>query len=348
MYDAFCIVELQINASNITTVNITTVKENLIGDTVELVCSSDGPLAHDEKLEWLDGRIPIRHSNLANRVLQRNVSTSVILIHNFTVENYGQYRCRCVKVNKPLFSLNEHFSRENLNNIQSFCSNQVYAINLLPVNNSLVETLEEHFVNKTARSVILKCDSGNVSVWKNGSVFKDINQYKLNITILNSQDQAKIICYNSDETLDKIYYVSIKDYPQMAFDFNRPISNNDSIVVDVERKEWPVLCIIMGTDVSSLTLFVDGIEQVSNSLDYDYLLNDEDLPRVRNCNNQSIELVTIGINKAATKRVYQSSNFSCKATSYWEADAEVHFRIIGPGEYRIRIGQMCVHGLGDP
>ena len=322
------------NSSNIT------VNQDLIGESLKLECSSNECMT-DARLEWLDGRIPIRQS-LANLVLERNGSTVSINIQNFTADNYGQYSCRCVKeysnptivpstwhaaLPEPIPQINNRISSD------PFCNNLEYIVHLLPENQSSAEIIQEHYVHKNDNVVEnLSCSSGHWRVWSAYSAPKSVYQELYNITVTTSRDQAKLICIDSNEkSVQMIYYISIEGYSQFPIGFNRPFTSGDEIAVDEASENWPLICIsqpYLPSDLS-ITISVNSIEYGINGdvggAKVDYESHEE----------PSLHWVYFAIFPPLApilRQLFQNSNISCKVSSYWESDVTVDFKIIHPSK----------------
>ncbi len=336
--------DLQIGLAGMLTSSNVTVARSLIGESVSIVCSSDRCLI-DAQLEWLDGRVPIRDSWLGNRALERTEITLTLHIYNFTVENYGQYRCRCVKdySHPPLLSpvvpasLNDLIGISRLADYNKdsvlFCHDEEYHINLLPENYLIGEDdlIQEYFVNKNTRTVQLECVSGIWTIWKASSIPRFINGSVYNITVDRSPDQAKVTCLDKNETLHKIFYISIKGYYQFPLGFNRPLNSGDSIAANYSANfnsfatPFPAMCMgqpslqLYNADIS---LMINGTMTADN---YGVqITKDTDLWSIILHPFSPVDIATF----------YRYSNFSCVATSDWEPPIEVNFRMIKyePGE----------------
>ena len=115
------------------------------GEAVELHCSVEGRQFAYSKLEWLDGRIPIMTTNdqsdtsrtlsSRRRLVQGGTCSTFLFIQNFTVYDYGDYRCRCVNdYTSEMFPLQDQLSGSNP--IGPFC-NKDHLIHLLPKGNQI-------------------------------------------------------------------------------------------------------------------------------------------------------------------------------------------------------------------
>ncbi len=104
---------------------------NRIGETVQLYCSiPPDTMSSNSKLQWLDGDLPIESSTSNHRELATNGRCNLTLtIHNFTIWDYGTYRCRCVN-NYTLDEVED--SKEPQNQIPLFCSQPSEEIDILP------------------------------------------------------------------------------------------------------------------------------------------------------------------------------------------------------------------------
>lgn len=305
-----------------------------LGESFSLQCrSAESQQLQNARLVWLDGKVPITHS-VDNRVLERNGSTVTLHFHNFTLENYGRYQCKCFVdyTDTLLVPQDRHVHWDGaqsefgfyINSLQlsnqSFCSMGDYNVDLLPENHSAMEVMEEHFVNETVWNLQFSCESDQWIIWRPQSSPQDLlGQELLNVSITTSKDQAKLICLAPDRSsLDRIIYVSIEDYSQIPLSFLRPHRNGDDIAVNVSTDSWPVLC-GRAPNIpyhTNLSLLVNGTELASEGFQ---------------THNSDQWLILITVNNAAKKgKFYRESHFSCRLNSIWEEDAIVHFRIVDP------------------
>lgn len=100
-------------------------REDLVGHTIDLTCSliNSSEVRLYNTLQWLDGELPIKQSS--SREIIRCGTSITLRFLNFSLLDFGMYRCRCVN----LFSF-EEYERENYN-IMPFCSHPSN-ITLLP------------------------------------------------------------------------------------------------------------------------------------------------------------------------------------------------------------------------
>ena len=339
-----------------------TLSEDLVGETVRLDCSSNACLA-GAKLEWLDGRVPIRNHSLANLRLSRSASsydTLTLHIHNFSVENYGEYRCRCVKdlSNNDLLS-GKSIVYDNLTGLAEFgkkifCSDHDYNVaTLLPSGRTVNKTIGEEFVERPGEIVQLSCDSGNWVVWKaNSEPQRTSNDGEYNVSVVTSNDQSKIVCLGQNDTLQKIVYVSIQDYQQLPLEFISPSNGDRNVVMDFNSTEFPTLCALVKptpthpqqkrTTIEDFSFTIlDGtnkiteIEGASYSFpalnSYHYLewfwINLPPLPvghEFRTFTTQSLQAAFYAPNVTVT----------CTAKSRWEPRITATFRVVRPGMER--------------
>ena len=325
------------NSSNIT------VRQDLTGEILKLECSSNDCMT-DAKLEWLDGQIPIRQS-LANLVLERNGTKVTLHIQNFTADNYGQYRCRCVKeyCNPAILSETEHAtfndpqteSRRRITR-EPFCNDQEYIVHLLPENLSYTDVIWEKYVTKNDNTVQnLSCNSHHWRIWTAYSVPESVYQMTYSVTVTTSMDQAKLICLDPNKkSVEKIYYISIKDYSQFPLGFNRPFKSGDKIALDEENINWPLLCMTqpyLPSDVR-LTLIINDTEYTANSK---LMMTQISYHSFSETSLYWVYLVTFTLFSATTRNLFQYSRFSCRASSYWEPNVTVNFTIIHPSKSKI-------------
>ena len=110
-------------------------------EDIELHCSIEGEHPAYSKLEWLDGRVPIRtnydglYSNTLSRgVVKNETCVASLIIHNLTIYDYGEYRCRCVNnYTSDSFPLQSQlYNSRSSTHTGPFCSNEEYLIHLLP------------------------------------------------------------------------------------------------------------------------------------------------------------------------------------------------------------------------
>ena len=322
---------------------------DFIGETVILDCSADENLV-DARLEWLDGRVPIRNSLANDNVaIRRNASTVTLRINDFTLDNYGQYRCRCVKdyTNPPLLNPRHDIKNENVKNIVEsrvtdniFCSTEKY-VQLMPENRSMIE---ERFVTQSQRLVELECSSGLWSVNRAHSQSgpeRISNQSVYSIIVTKSTDQAKVICLDStdfeEEALDKIFYVSIEDYNQLPLSFNRPLHDGGIIAANASQSDAPnlfhntlVLCMIQPNLPRDVNVFfgINGVEYKRRTTLNGVLITIHFI-------NEIIKYITVTLTShppPGSLDFFYHTNFSCKAESLWEPDVTVNFKIVEPGE----------------
>ena len=111
-----------------------TSSELLLGQTVDLHCSFErtSQLQSYNTLQWLDGELPIQNSS--NRELIKNGKCGLTLkIHNFTIQDYGIYECRCFNLyNYEEFDQCERNSVIDPCIIPVYCSEPSAPIELLP------------------------------------------------------------------------------------------------------------------------------------------------------------------------------------------------------------------------
>lgn len=118
------------------------------GEAIELLCTVEGEWDSKaySKLEWLDGRIPIKtiggHSDTnqtttnARKLATKEVCRASLSINNFTIYDYGEYRCRCINdYTSEAFPLNKQLKNpHDQSQIGLMCSEE-YLIRLLPKGN---------------------------------------------------------------------------------------------------------------------------------------------------------------------------------------------------------------------
>ena len=112
------ILEVSLNSTSIG-------REDLLGHTIDLTCSliNSSEVQLYNTLQWLDGELPIKQSS--GREIIRCGTSITLRFLNFSLLDFGMYRCRCVN----LFSF-EEYKGENYN-IMPFCSHPSN-ITLLP------------------------------------------------------------------------------------------------------------------------------------------------------------------------------------------------------------------------
>lgn len=306
-----------------------------IGERVTLGCSTNGCLVN-ARLEWLDGSVPIRQS-LNNTELERNGSTLFLHIHEFSVENYGRYHCRCVKdySRNPSLSQTKHVSYNYVQTLseQVFCNSEVNTVHLLPGDHfSVNETIEEYFVNEQGDTRHLSCASGRWVVQRALSLPEHVQrQITYNITISKFTDQAKLACLDSSNGLQKIFYVSIQDYHQLPLELIRPLDNHTS-AIDVSVRGWPAVCLPQPylhnkSKSFSLFLFINGTDSTKRR---------DPVIRVDSYNTAIFFNTRFHFNNLklqnSSRDLYRYSRFSCRASSKWEHNLTVNFTIIEPGK----------------
>lgn len=314
----------------------------------------------DARLEWLDGPFPIRdEGSLTNLELERSENALSLHIRNFTVENYGQYHCRCVKeysrsaLEPPSNLLSAEMFRE------LFCSDQDNVVNLLPYGRLVPDAMEHYFVSAVGQSHQLNCNSGNWSVWKAQSLAPQYINQQVNYSIAISTiaDQAKVVCLDSYDTLHKIFYVSIEDHPQLPLQLIQPSTGDgsDSIAVDL-TENFQYFCVFHFSvpSVREIDFVVyrngrrdDDNDDVALPLD-----SNEYNPRLSGPEGSSslgngvgyLNWVSLrsgfgfGVisplvtDKRRADELYWNSTYSCRVTQKWEADITVNFTIARPGE----------------
>lgn len=307
----------------------------MLGERISLNCISDSCLV-DARLEWLNGRTPLWDRELAaNMELERDENTLTLHIHNFSVENYGRYSCRCVKdfSHSNFLSQGKHVVFGDLSAIDftnPFCSDQENVLTLLPDERSVIT---EYFVDTSGQSQVLSCVSGRWVVWNAHSLPQHnvTDQQNMTITIERSADQSKVMCLDSNGMLDRIFYISIRDYQQLRFEFLRPLSDDGYIVVNPNKKpnrpfpRWPVLCVLQQNTVSEVTLYINGSAYRRFST---FIVSSN--PQFGSEYLNWIHLRTF--QDVGSELYYLGQNFSCVATSAWEPDVTVNFRVIKPGK----------------
>lgn len=332
--------ETNSSASNIT------ISGDLIGETVILSCTStNGSLAEHAMLEWLDGEVPIRQSMAMYRVLEKRRNTLSLVIRNFTVANYGQYHCRCVNdySSIPPLSPGRHLTIADFGEFSysERCSIGVNVVNLLPAGHLISGTVEHHSVIEVGAFRLLPCESGNWSIWKSQSVPEYVqHQHTLDLTISKSADQAKAVCLTSSNTLEKIFYVSIKDYHQLLPKFIRPSDGVQEIAFDLNDTEVSILCLFQLSSVAETSLRF----YVSRNGGRKFTLNEEnDITVLILGPRGPLSSVLLGdyfsakpiaANESIAKEWYNST-LSCTAEGMkWEADVETAaFTLTRPGEF---------------
>ncbi len=324
--------------------------DDLLGETVRLECSSNSCLV-GAKLEWLDGRVPIRNDSLANLELVRSVSsydTLTLHIHNFSVENYGQYRCRCVKDLRSSHLLSgESIVHNNLevlaesgrNNM--FCSDQDHSVvTLVPSEQeSASEAIEERLVATPGDPPRqLSCDSGNWIIWRANSEPKrfitDGESTVYNVSVVKSTDQSKVVCLNQDNTLQKIFYVSIKDYQQLPLEFINPLNEGESSVVNFDSTAWPipwpVLCALVKPSQSQTANLTYSVLNGTN----EFTIEGDAWPPVLYKRNY-LEWFSIQLFGTPIQHLQALFNpnvtISCTAESVWEPKVSTTLRAVRPG-----------------
>ena len=323
-----------------------TISDDLIGATVDLSCTStNGSLAEYAVLEWMDGDVPIRES-MAKRTLEERRNSLSLVLRNFTVDNYGQYHCRCVHdySRLPRFSSERHLTVGDfsINEYSDTCSTGLNMVSLLP--NGRLASAEETIAKRSIINVgdfhELTCESGNWIIWKSQSAPEYIKHKPLlNITVRKSADQTKAVCLNSNDTLEKIFYVSIEGYHQLQPKFIRPSDGIQEVTFDLNSTSASILCLFQfenspppsfdniyvsrnrGNKVLSGEIS-DGICTYSDprgSLKSRYL-------------GDFILQQRIAANEAIASEWYNST-FTCSAEGIkWEEDVETTFTLARPGE----------------
>lgn len=344
--------EIPVNssASNIT------ISEDLIGQTVVLSCTStNGSLAEHAILEWMDGEVPIRQF-MANRVLENSRrNTLSLVIYNFTVANYGQYRCRCVNdySSFPPLSLEKHLTITNFGEYSypEKCSTEVNVVNLVPAGRLVSRAVEYHGVTEVGDLRQLPCESGNWSIWKPHSVPEYVQrQHTLNLTVSKSADQTKAVCLTSSNTLEKIFYVSIKDYHQLLPKFIRPSDGAREVTLDLNDTVASILCMFQLSSAEiSIQFYVSRnggrkvtlFEEIDDDITVIVLSSRGSLRPVLLVRD-FFDRTSIAANESIASEWYNST-FSCTAEGMkWEEDVETEaFTLIRPGEL---IDSLCMHG----
>ena len=115
------------------------------GEAIELLCTVEGERDSKaySKLEWLDGKIPIkttgghfdtnRTTTNARKVATKGVCRASLSINNFTIYDYGDYRCHCINnYTNETFPLDKQLKNpRSPSQIGPTCSEE-YLIRLLP------------------------------------------------------------------------------------------------------------------------------------------------------------------------------------------------------------------------
>ena len=118
------------------------------GEAIELLCTVEGERYSKaySKLEWLDGRIPIKTTGghfdtnqtttNARKLASNEVCRVSLSINNFTIYDYGEYRCRCLNdYTSEAFPLDRQLKDpRSPSHIGPMCSEE-YLIRLLPKGN---------------------------------------------------------------------------------------------------------------------------------------------------------------------------------------------------------------------
>lgn len=91
-------------------------REDLLEQTIDLTCSliNSSKVQLYNTLQWLDGELPIEQS--ASREIIRCGTSITLRFHNFSVLDFGMYRCRCIN----LYNFEEY--KRDGSNIPTFCS----------------------------------------------------------------------------------------------------------------------------------------------------------------------------------------------------------------------------------
>lgn len=350
----------------------TSISADLVGATITLACISDGCLV-DARLEWLDGAFPISdEGSLSNLELEMSENALSLYIRNFTVENYGQYHCRCVKEysrnaiespSNPLY-YSKVTDRGKFSKI--FCSDQDNVVNLLPYGRIVPDAMEHHFVAVIGEARQFNCTSGNWSVCKAQSSAPQYihQQVSYRIEISNIADQAKVLCLDSYDTLHKIFYVGIEDHPQLPLQLIQPLTRDgsDSIVVDV-TENVPVFCafhfsvpsikkidFVVYRNGRQYNLPVGMTEWYNPHLDALLGVDNDGLRGTLEKGVGYLNWVDLRSgfgpfvgNENLANEWYWNSTYSCRVTRKWEADITVNFTIARPGECKshTRIHIIC-------
>lgn len=328
--------QLQVAWNGVNYSNIT-VGEDLIGETITLSCVSTNGSSDYAMLEWLDGELPIPQL-LGNRGVERRGNAVFLDIRNFTVDNYGQYRCRCVNdySQLPLFSLKENLLYNTISAITypDLCSAKEYVFDLLPNDYSVLGT-ESRLITEVGEVVSLSCVSGKWSISRARSEIQYLqNQYTLNITVSKSADQAKAVCFGSGNMLERIFYISIKDYHQLPPRFIRPSDDGiREIVFDLNNTEFSILCMLQYNENVKLYMSRNGGENVSINDQIDAISVGGSYPQLP---VQYLYLFRFLEPIAPNERVaseWYNSTFSCRTEGVvWDAEVETEFRLIRPGK----------------
>ena len=116
------------------------------GEAIELLCTVEEERDSKaySKLEWLDGRIPIKTTGghfdtnqttttNARKLATKGVCRASLSINNFTIYDYGEYRCRCINdYMSEAFPLDKQLKNaRDQSQIGPTCSEE-YLIRLLP------------------------------------------------------------------------------------------------------------------------------------------------------------------------------------------------------------------------
>ena len=116
------------------------------GEAIELLCTVEGKQGSKaySNLEWMDGRIPIKINhfdtndtmNDKRKTATRGVCRATLVIHNFTIYDYGDYRCRCVNdYTSDTFPLHDQlYNPRSPSQIGPICSEE-FLVRLLPRGN---------------------------------------------------------------------------------------------------------------------------------------------------------------------------------------------------------------------
>lgn len=325
--------EHKTNSSNIT------ISDNLIGATVTLSCAStNGSLTEYAVLEWTDGDVPIRES-MANRELEKGENSLSLVIRNFTVESYGEYHCRCVNdySRVPRFSSpRRHLTFDEVanNSYADRCFTGSNMVNLLPNGRTAEEAIVKYNVTDVGNFHKLPCESGNWIIWKSNSAPTYANhQHTLNITIRKSADQTKAVCFNSNNSLEKIFYVSIRGYDQLLPNFIRPSNGTQEVVLDLNSTDALILCLFQFKN------FHNGIRVSRNGRELRNIQESDGIPIFSHPRDPltmsflfTLPMTSIAPNKNIAREWYNST-FSCSVGGMkWEEDVETTFTLARPGE----------------
>jgi hypothetical protein len=270
---------------------------------------------------------------MANRVLERGRDTLSLVISNFRVDNYGQYHCRCITdySNSLLFSSGRHINQNDAGKFVSSetCSVGATVVNLLPAGRLVSETVDNsHHVSEVGDLCQLTCESGNWSIWKPWSSPDFItDQYTLNFTISRSADQTKAVCLNPNNTLGKIFYVSIRNYHQLLPKLIRPSVGTHDITVALNDDTAPVLCIFQLSTANTSYVSRNG-RKLAQNVEISFLTRK---PLRFMILGPGIFYTAVSEDIAAE---WYNSTFSCGAEGIkWEDDVEAAaFTLTRPGE----------------